>query len=198
MRNSALVILSALVFTACGKAVTEKPTISRIDINVAGKPSVMELKSGFMRILVRESPEPAYRYAKYCFTLGNFDLLDNKALERALKRDTARIIYFEILGPTGSTKETPLAPGNYTTDARVLPKYENLSLAIFTVQNGKPEWTSSKTSPAFDTHGEVKITAIEGDYIKGEINITTGSTLAARGDFIALRVFDKPNANASP
>ncbi len=198
MRRIVIVVSVALFLIACNRQPAEKPTISRIDINVAGKPSVMELKSGFMRILVRESPDPAYRYAKYCFTLGNFDLLDNKALERALKKDTARIIYFEILGPTGSTKETPLAPGNYTTDARVLPKFENLSLAIFTIQNGKQEWTSSKTSPAFDTHGEVKITAIEGDYIKGEINITTGSTLAARGNFIALRVFDKPGADQSP
>jgi hypothetical protein len=70
-----------------------------------------------------------------------------------------------------------------------------LSLAIFTIVNGKQNWALSKTSPASDTHGEVKITSIDGDYVKGEINITSGTKLAARGDFIALRVFDKPNIN---
>ena len=202
MRRLALAIFAGLFLIACSgrigvkpSIVSEKPTIGRIDVKANGKDSVLDLKSGLMRVTERKSADPGYNYAEYNFTLGNFDLTDNKALERALNAGTAEIVFFELLGPTGSDKDTLLTTGTYSTEASTIPKFENLSLAIFTFVNGKQTWTASKTSPAFDTHGEVKITAIQGDTVTGEINIATGSTLAARGTFVARRAFDKPNIN---
>src|SRR5262249_17025593 len=193
MRKLAIVVCVGLVLIACSSTPRELPTISRIDLRVNGKDSVLDLKSGLMRVTSRVSSDPAYNYAKYGFTLGNFDLTDNKALERALVGNSAEIVFFELLGPSGSNKDTLLTTGTYSTEAPSLPKFENLSLAIFTIIDGKQIWTLSKTSPAFETHGQVTITAIEGDLIKGELELYTGNVMRARGNFVARRAFDKPN-----
>jgi hypothetical protein len=195
MRTLAFVIGAGVLVISCssGKVnLVEKPIIGRIDVKVAGKPSVLDLRSGLMRVTARESPEPGYNYAEYNFALANFDSTDKQALARALDAGTAEIIFFKILGPTGSNKDTPLAAGTYSTDASGLPKYENLSLTIFTMVDGKQTWTRSVSSPAYETKGEVKITAVEGDLVKGEFNITTGNALAAKGVIVAQRTFDKP------
>jgi len=197
MRRLALILTIGLFLISCkagggsSTRIVEKPTIGKINIQVDGKDSVLDLKSCLMHVTARQSSDPGYNYAEYGFTLGNFDLMDNKALERALRAGNAEIVVFQLLGPTGSDKDTPLTVGTYSTDAKGLPKFDMLSLQVFTIVNGKQVWTRSKTSPATDTHGVVKITAIEGDLIQGEIDISTGSTLKARGNFIAQRAFDK-------
>jgi len=203
MKRFALILAICLFLISCkggGTRLVEKPTIAKINIQVNGKDSVMDLKSALMRVTPRQSSDPAYSYAEYNFTLGNFDLTDNKALEAALKAGTAEIVFFRVLGPSGSTKDTPLTVGTYSADAKGLPKYDILSLKIFTIVNGKQTWVGSNVSPVYDTKGEVKITAIEGDLIKGEIDLSTGTILKARGNFTAQHAFDKtfadnPNVN---
>lgn len=200
MRKLGFLIVASLLLNGCSRRIEQPiktlPIIGRIDVNVAGKPSVLDLKSGLTRVTARESSDPGYNYARYGFTLGNFDLTDNKALKRALEDETAVIVFFEILGPTGSNEGTPLAVGTYSTEAKGLPKFENLSLSVFTFVNHTQTWTLSRVTPAYETKGEVKITAIEGDLVKGEINVTTGTALAAKGTFVAQRAFDKPGFEA--
>ena len=73
MRRLALAIVAGLLLAACSgrEGPTKRlPTIGRIDVNVAGKPSVLEVKSGLMRVTARESSDPAYNYAEYNFTLA--------------------------------------------------------------------------------------------------------------------------------
>ena len=104
---------------------------------------------------------------------------------KTLSKPEETRVFFRIFGDKATNKNTPLKPGTYSAEAKEFPVFDNSSLAIFTFADGKQSVALSMNSPGNATKGDVKIASVEGDTVKGEINITTGTTIAAKGNFTA-------------
>jgi hypothetical protein len=157
----------------------------KLNLKADGKDSVLEIKSGVMRVSEQVQSRPEWSAAKYEFTLANYDLTTSADLMKTLAKPEESRVFFRIYGDKATNKDTPLKPGTYSAEAKEFPMFDNSSLAIFTYADGKQSTALSMTSPGNATKGAVKIISVEGDTVKGEINITTGTTIAAKGNFTA-------------
>jgi hypothetical protein len=88
-------------------------------------------------------------------------------------------ITFSLVGEQGGNEKSPLKPGDYSAKADKFMKVE--TAGIVTRKDGKDDvlW--------FDRSGltgNVKVTAVSGDSITGEADITDGQS-AIKGPFIA-------------
>jgi hypothetical protein len=182
MKRFWLVICAALLLAACGGCSSGPPKLS---LKTDGKDSVLDIKSGVMRTTEQVQSKPEWSAAKYEFTLANYDLNTTSDLMRTLAKPEETRVFFRIFGDKATNKNTPLKPGTYSAEAKEFPMFDNSSLAIFTFADGKQSVALSMNSPGNATKGEVKIISVEGDTVKGEINITTGTTIAAKGNFTA-------------
>ena len=182
MRELCLLICAGFLLAACGGAGSGS---GKLDLKASGKDFVMDVKSGVMRVSQQDSSDPQYRAAIYHFTLANYDLNTTVDLMRPMSKPEERRVAFQIYGDKATNKDTPLKPGTYKAEATSFPSYARWSLAIWTFADGRPRVALSQDSAPIDTKGEVKITSVEGDTVKGEINITTGTTIAAKGNFTA-------------
>ncbi|HEX8846899.1 MAG TPA: hypothetical protein VF791_19815 [Pyrinomonadaceae bacterium] len=193
MKKLWLVICAGLLLAACGGSGTSTDTGSssgaggaqKLELKADGKDSTMEVKSGVMQVTAQDHSNPEYQAAIFNFTLANYELKTNGDLARTLTKPEETRVYFKLYGDKGTDKNAPLKPGTYKADAKSFPMYDPTSLAIIGSADGKQTVALSQNSPANDTKGEVKITSVEGDTVKGEINIMTGSSIAAKGSFTA-------------
>ena len=193
MRKLWLVVCAGLLLTACGAGTStdsggkssSSGSSQKLELKADGKNSALEVKSGVMQVSAQDSSDPNAKAAIYGFTLANYDLDKSSELMKTLSKPEETRVYFKLYGDKGSDKNTPIKVGTYRADAKEFPMYDPTSLAIFTVADGKQSVALSQNSPAIDTKGEVKITSVEGDTVKGEINITTGDKIAAKGNFTA-------------
>ena len=191
MRKVWWIICASLLLTACGggtgndaggKGAAAGP---QLELKVDGKDSVLPLKSGVMQAFQQDSSDPKWKAATYGFTLANYELATGGDLAKTLTKPEETRVFFKLYGEPGTDKTAPIKPGVYKADAKEFPSYDATSLAIITFADGKQKVVMSQDSPAIDTKGEVKITSVEGDTVKGEINIATANKLGAKGTFTA-------------
>lgn len=149
-----------------------------------GKDLTMSVKSGVMRVGEQKVKEVKDSHALYMFTLGSYDLTNGTELSKELTTAGDVRVSFQLLGAPGSGKETPLTPGTFTTETGA-PGFDNQMWSIATVADGKQKMAMAQDFPMTDTKGQVKILSVEGDTVKGEIDIKTSTTLAVKGSFTA-------------
>jgi hypothetical protein len=194
-----VVVCIALFLAACGEskppaapagkapaaAVPAKAAGEKLALKADGKDLTMDMKSGVMRVGEQKDSDPKRSHAIYMFVLANYDLTTNSSeLMKTLTNSADARVAFKLLGPAASGKDTPLAPGAYSTEGS-WPKFDNDQYSITTVADGKAAVAMSQNFPANATKGEVKITSVAGDNVKGEINITTADKIAIKGNFTA-------------
>lgn len=191
MRKFFLILCVSLLLTACGGGTgnetggKDSPSGPQLTLKADGKDSVLPLKSGVMQAYQQDSSDPKWKAAVYGFTLANYDLAKSSDLAKTLTKPEETRVYFKLFGEPGTDKTAPLKAGTYRADAKEFPSYDATSLAIITFADGKQKVVMSQDSPAIDTKGGVKIISVEGDTVKGEINITTADKIAAKGSFTA-------------
>jgi hypothetical protein len=193
MRKFWLLLCASLLLTACGAGTgtdsggknTGSTSSQKLELKAGGKNSVLDVKSGVIQTTSQDSSDPSYKAAVYGFTLANYDLKQSSELAKTLSKPEETRVYFKLFGDPGSDMNTPIKVGTYRADVKEFPKYNPTSLAIIGYADGKQTVAMSQDSPAIETKGEVKITSVEGDTVNGEINITTGSSMAAKGNFTA-------------
>ena len=181
MKKLFVMISAGLMLAACGGS--SGP--GKLNLKAEGKDLVLQVKSGVMRVTEQVQSRPEWSAAKYEFTLANYDLNTSSDLMKTLAKPEESRVFFRIFGDKATNKDTPLKPGTYSAEAKEFPMFDNSSLAIFTYADGRQSVALSMNSPGNATKGQVKILSVEGDTVKGEIDITSGTMIAARGNFTA-------------
>jgi len=187
MKKLFLVMCAALLWVGCSR-VSSGP--GRLDLKASGKDLVLNLKSGVMHTTEARLTNPDSTAARYEFILANYDSSTAAELMKPLSNSEQIRVSFQIVGDQGTTKDTPLKAGTYSAAAHAPPLFDNISLRISTFANGKQNvlgWQEYGSALSEKTHiqGEVTITSVEGDNVKGKINITIGTMVAAKGNFTA-------------
>lgn len=192
MRRLWWILFASLILSACGggggnssEAGKGAAADNTINFKAGGKEGVLKIKAGVMQAYEQDVSDPKWDAAIYGFTLANFDMDKSEGLAKTLTKPDEIRIYFKLYGDPGTNKTAPIKVGTYKADAKEFPKYDPSSMAIFTVEGGEMKRALSQDSPDIDTRGEVKITSVEGDTVKGEINVTTADKIAAKGNFTA-------------
>ena len=196
MKHYGIVLCIALFLAACGDSKPPAATSGKapdtkakaadntLALKAGGKDLTMDVKSAIMRVSEQKASEPKNSHAKYLFVLMNYESTQGSDMSKTLSNPADVRVAFNLLGPATSGKETPLAPGTYSTEGQ-WPKFDNSQYAIITVADGKQVVVMGQDFPDNATKGEVKITSVADDTVKGEINIVTADKNAIKGSFTA-------------
>jgi hypothetical protein len=205
MNKTTIALCFTVLLAACGEskppaatpgaAADKKPAAAapkpaaaagdKLALKSGGKDLSMEVKSGLLQPSEQTASDPKNAHAKYRFALANYDLNASPGeTSKTLSNPGDVRVHFILIGPAGSNKETPLAPGTYATEGG-WPKFDNSQYAIISVADGKQVVAMGQDLPDKETTGMVKIASVEGDTIKGEIDIKTADKHAMKGSFTA-------------
>lgn len=195
MRKLILFICLAAFFTACG-------TRSTIEIKYDGKeiPFVENEKSGWQtvqRALYSATGDFAdRRHALRWVTIRNYEFDAAKTSPNADKLTAPEQvkIFLSLHDDQGTDVDAPLKPSSFR-GAKSGGAPMNLELInVYTFRDGKEEMIQLYPSQTKDpTACEVKITSVDGDQTKGEINAVgqiNGKDFSIKGPFTA-RVFKR-------
>ena len=195
MNHIGIVVCIALILAACGDSRPPATTTGKapdganapakaasgpkLALKTDGKDLSMEVKHGVMGMSELGRSDPKENQANYNFELRNY--VPAAGSTEGLEKSGDFIIGFQLVGPLGSSnKGTPLAPGTYATEP---PAPFFVSYGMQTLVDAKRVFYNASNLPRGSTKGHVKITSVEGDTVKGEIDIATLDKHAIKGSF---------------
>lgn len=189
MKKRLIVICACLFLAACGSRST-----STIAIKHNGKAIPFEAKSGWQTVqgalFSGSSADPATNnHALRWITIRNYDFDASKVNPNndTLTTPDQVKIFLSIHDDAGTSVDTPVKVATYRGGTSAPMTFELINVYVF--RDGKEQrlymYPSSQSNPAAS---EVKITAVNGDTISGEINAagkTDGKELVVKGPFTA-------------
>lgn len=112
--------------------------------------------------------------------LGNYSFEGEPG--RTLKADQVKVVV-RLNGEIGTEDAPKLKAGIYSGGKITPMTIADFNIVIF--QDGKEVQNYSSKFPAVEHKGEVKINSVEGDTVKGEIDVTVGGKWIVKGSFTA-------------
>ena len=190
MKKLLIVICACLLFTACGKS----PESSTIAIKYDGKEIPFAAKSGWQTVqgaLFSSANVANKDHALRWITIRNYDFDAAKANpnDDTLTAPEQVKIFLSIHDDAGTSVDTPVKVATYKggNTGSAPMTFELINVYVF--KDGKEQrlylYPSTSSNPATS---EVKITAVDGDTITGEINAsgkTDDKELVVKGPFTA-------------
>ena len=181
MKTKLILVMVALLTGACGMlggggglAVTHKDGSGSVDA-----------KSTAMIVDTVGDSSSNQAMVSHTFIVANYDLpekVTKMALQGSAKEDGRMRVEITIIGKKGTTKSTPVEPGEYK--ARVgnvgSPESSVNGGRILVGSDGKE--ASTYVGGADMKEGKVTIASVDGDMITGEVDITDG-TNSIKGKF---------------
>jgi len=179
-----LLIVFALILAGCGKSGNgsaggihvKAPGMDERDIAAKSGATFASTKS------FTDKDNKITTAATYRVYVASYDL-DTSQFARSMDKpmtadDQARVV-FSLVGEEGGNEKSPLKAGTYSAKADKYLKIEEVS--IVTRKNGQDNKVVLDRS---DLAGEVRVTAVSGDSVSGELNLTGGET-SIKGPFTA-------------
>ena len=192
MKKLLLLIGASLLFSACGGVGT--PAKPALAVKVAGKDVPLEVKSSWQmsKDYTSYSDPNKPTTALYWFTIRNYAydkpngtiMFDNEKL----KAPEQVLVFFALYGEKATTNEkTPVKVATYKDDGKQSTSLSTVTVYVF--GEGKDEVASlSMGAGVPGNKGEVKITAVTGDNVTGEIDASgkaNGKDVSVKGTFTA-------------
>ncbi len=191
MKNLWIILCASFILTACGGTGTSSSPISSglgkfsMDFKTMNSKTDVkkdfEVKKGVVTPLaINLDSKPIIRYM---IDLTDFEYDANSSAKPNNEKQTW--IEISLFGDSGGTVDTPLRTGTFElsdSGASVGDKFSkvsNVKVAIF--KDGKTE----ETSLAYKAKGTVKINAVSGDTVTGEVDLTQENGGKIKGNFTA-------------
>lgn len=183
MKKVWLIIVAALVLSACGGAGGQK-----LEIKTAGKSATLNAKSGgvYYGNVISTSPgKPNVQTFAHDIYIANYDLdtTSGVTMRKPLTSPEQLRVELQLCGEDGTKNESPFKVGSYSAKADKFNRVRVITIVTFV--DGK------ETKSTFDTmgltpkaEGEVKLTAVTADSISGEVNLSEGDQ-SIKGTFTA-------------
>jgi major membrane immunogen (membrane-anchored lipoprotein) len=205
LRTLSLVIVAALLLTACGGAgsgtsksggtaesnATAKLTATfPVYVNGVWSDKTVELTGTHGSVFVYEpTPKPgsSVKYVAYGIEMANYEF-DPKKYDMPKKDGDVRITIY-VIGDKDATTSTSLKAGHY--DASQLSDGENIygkasDMLVRYFEGGKVQEASINADyPKGTRAGFVKITSVSGDKLRGEVDLTMSEKGSLKGTFFA-------------
>jgi hypothetical protein len=194
MKKLLLLIAGSLLLSACsggagsnsGPASSTGSSGKGIEIKLKDKTYTLEEKSGYLfsNDTTINFPDKSVKTANRDFVVANYDVDAGFGMFSTGKKMTApdqvRII-IKLEDKADTNKDAPISLGEYNSKQEEFMKFFNVF--IYTFADGKD--AENKILGGYDnTKGGVKITAVNGDDITGEIDVTNGEN-TVKGSFKA-------------
>ena len=181
-----LLLLIALLATGCGTA--NLASSPKLEVNVGGKGSTLNLKPGatYLGNVISTAPgKPNVQTFAHTIYLANYDMDTSYPgwVRKPLASPDHMRIDIQITGEEGTREDSPFKVGTYNAKADKLNAVR--SIIINSIADGKETKTSFNTfSSSKSVDGEVKIHSVSADSVSGEVNLSEGDN-SIRGTFTA-------------
>lgn len=185
MKKLLTIILLSVFFAACGGGAPQ------LDIKADSKDSTLVPKSTAVSTTVMtytEAPRGdgiirSKKGTSHSIYLTNFDIAPADLIKAGVVPTADGQIYVRLnfINEEGTDEKTPIKVGTYTTTADKFMKLDGAAVKIHT--GGKVSDTSI-VSMGKKADGELKITEVTDDEVKGEINVSDGAN-SLKGAFTA-------------
>jgi hypothetical protein len=185
--NKVYLILIALFLTACGDAGLGS-SLSKLNIKVGGRDSMMEVKSGgvYYGNVISTSPgKPSIQTFSHSIYLANYEMDTTNAatMKKPLTAPEQIRLQIGLQGEEGTKDDSPFKVGTYNLKAERFNKVSTVRITTFA--DGKEKTDDFDTMSSMSkAEGEVKITTVTLDSVNGEINVTEGDK-TIKGTFTA-------------
>ena len=170
------IIAVALFLSACSSSAFGP----KLKLKYSYKTFPMDVANGEMKTTANGNYS-----AKYEFTLTNYELKSDADLMKTLSDSKEIRVYFYLHGQKNTTKDSPLKSGIYPIGTMREAAGSFVDFAFFVVEEGKQTAILSQESAAVDKSGQVKITSVTDDTVKGEIDVSTKKGYSVSGRFTA-------------
>lgn len=186
MHKLFLLLVIALLAIGCG--VANLASSPKLEVNVGGKGSTLNLKPGatYLGNVISTAPgKPNVQTFAHTIYLANYDMDSSYPgwVRKPLASPEHMRIDIQITGEEGTREDSPFKVGTYSAKA---DKFNAVrSVIINRLLDGKETKTSFNTfSSSKSVEGEVKISSVTADDVSGEINLSEGSN-SIKGTFTA-------------
>lgn len=180
-----------LMLAACGGAAGVLTSAPKLDLKANGKDVSMEAKSTTVYSTVMTYTEKprgdgiirSKKGTSHSIFLTNFDIAPNDLMKAGVVPTAEGQIYVRLnfINEEGTDEKTPIKVGTYTTAAEQFMKFDGATIKIF---DGGKVVDATVLSMGKKADGELKITGVTADEVKGEVNVTDG-TNSLKGSFAA-------------
>jgi hypothetical protein len=180
MKKLLVMILASLLLAACGGAGTgsgSKSGPQKIELTVYGKTQTFEPKTGMMTVGQTGSDET---YGEYGIHLGNVELKTSEDVNKTLTSTEDVRLSFALARKQGTDRKTPVAVETFPVNGH-WPHINDASVKTFDGNRMVESW--GHEAPNMDWKGEVKITAVNGDMVSGEVDLKFGDKISIKGPF---------------
>lgn len=157
-----------------------------LTVSSGGKESALEVKSGTYQMSATNysAGGKSETASEAVFFIANFDMAQSRA--GGNKPENGQMVAaFTLIGASGTNEKTPIQVGTYPVRSG---EAENATRFNITTKCGMVMFEngaqSDKKLATSRLQGETKITAVAGDTVSGEINVTDGES-TIKGTFVA-------------
>lgn len=181
-------ILIALFLTACGGAAkTGSSGLGKLSMEFKTLNTKTDVKKDFEVKKGIITPLPitldSTPIVRYIIDLTDFEFESNGSPRPA--NDTQTAIEISLFGDSGETADKPLKVKTFelsSSGAKVGDKFGKVSNVIVKIfKDGKLE----ETSLTYNAKGTVKINSVDGETVKGEVDLIQDNGGKIKGDFTA-------------
>lgn len=178
----ALLVSAVALLAACG------PGATSLQVKVDGKDSTLAVKttgtytSTKTFTMSKEGQTTITKAASHYIAFANYDLDTSSGMVSLDKPVTAADqirVTIQLIGEEGTDDKAALKPGTYTAKADKYSKVDSVAIAVFADGKEKKTYFGSGTA-----EGQVKVSAVSGDTISGEIDLKDGERII-KGPFTA-------------
>lgn len=186
MKKLIIITMCALFAVACGGAGGG----SSLAVKSGGKDVKFDIKGSSTYISVMTYTEKptgdgvvrASRGTSYSIDLVNFEPNDTVKV-KPLTADSQIRVHFGFVGEENSDEKAPFKVGTYTVGAERWNKFDGASITTFADGKEKADDFGLMSSTP-SAKGQLKITAVTGDSVSGEVDITDKDR-SIKGSFTA-------------
>jgi len=193
MKNLLIILCVSFLLTACGGAGTNSTTngtssktdtsSTKFTAKVDDKDYSFDIKDGLVTngsLPHMDKDGKQMKQGEHYIILGSYNFEGEPG--RTLKDGQIKAV-IRLNGELGTEDAPKLKAGTYSGGKIAPMTIADFSIVVF--QDGKEVQNYSAKFPAVEHIGEVKITSVEGDTVKGEANITAGGKWTVKGAFTA-------------
>lgn len=173
-----LIIAIAMSITGCGSG-GGGAAASKLSVKLGAKESSIEVKSSmssYGNIISTTPGKPPVQTFSHSIYLANYemDTTNEATMKKALTAPEQIRIVIGLDGEEGTKSDSPFKVGNYVL--KTSERINRVSLvSITTFADGKEKTESFDTMSSLSkATGDVKITAVTGDTVSGELNVSEG------------------------
>lgn len=187
MKKTFVTFIACLLLSGCGGAgsnsnsdVSKPSEPPKMTLTVYGKTQSFEPKTGMLTIGQTGSPDSEDRYAEYGINFGSIPLNSSADVNKPQTSTEDVRLLFAVARKRKTDRNSPVEAETFPANGS-WPHLNDAQFKIFDGTRTIESW--GHEAPSQDRKGWIKITAVNGDLVSGEVDMSFGDKITVKGPF---------------